>query len=254
MIDAFYPHLKRSSTSKEWETAKGKLMSNVVSYRYMARLVAQEAKKLNLLPHELQAIVWVSMQVRQTGDASLGVTTQFATNQIKEAISNIHGINSELNEAAQSTQESESWLKTIFNEIDEKGFAEAAKIVLGDKEAKAKGVRSITSMGKKGSSYKYYELPKGEEEPEKPKKKKSTKKGPPKEKPPKDYENPAYAELNAYYVMNDVIQMPTGKFNNLYDSVTLYLDPEFSSQKAVEYITGRFDAEATATKDYFKEE
>ena len=54
--------------------------------------------------------------------------------------------------------------------------------------------------------------------------------------------------------MNDVIQMPTGKFNNLYDSVTLYLDPEFSTQKAVEYITGRFDAEATSTKDYFNEE
>jgi len=256
MIDAFYPHLKRSSTSKEWETAKGKLMSNVVSYRYMARLVAQEAKKLNILPHELQAIVWVSMQVRQTGDASLGVTTQFATNQIKEAISNIRSINSELSEAAQGAQESESWLKTIFSEIDGKGFAEAAKIVLGDKEAKAKGVRSITSMGKKGSSYKYYEPPappEGEEDP-KPKKKKAKDKGPPEEKPPKAFEDPAYADLNAYYVMNDVIQMPTGKFNNLYDSVTLYLDPEFSTQKAVEYITGRFDAEATSTKDYFKEE
>ncbi len=222
----------------------------------MARLVAQEAKKLNLLPHELQAIVWVSMQVRQTGDASLGVTTQFATNQIKEAISNIRAINSELSEAAQSIQESESWLKTIFSEIDGKGFAEAAKIALGDKEAKAKGVRSITSMGKKGSSYKYYEPPappEGEEEP-KPKKKKAKDKGPAKEKPPKAYEDPAYADLNAYYVMNDVIQMPTGKFNNLYDSVTLYLDPEFSTQKAVEYITGRFDAEATATKAYCKEE
>jgi len=194
------------------------------------------------------------MQVRQTGDASLGVTTQFATNQIKEAISNIRAINSELSEAAQSIQESESWLKTIFSEIDGKGFAEAAKIALGDKEAKAKGVRSITSMGKKGSSYKYYEPPKGDEEPEKPKKKKVKDKGPAKEKPPKAFEDPAYADLNAYYVMNDVIQMPTGKFNNLYDSVTLYLDPEFSTQKAVEYITGRFDAEATSTKDYFKEE
>ena len=254
MIDAFYPHLKRASTSKEWETAKGKLMSNVVSYRHMARLVAQEAKKLNLLPHELQAIVWVSMQVRQTGDASLGVTTQFATNQIKEAISNIHGINSELGEAVQATEESETWLRKIFDDIDKEGFSEAGKIATGDKEKKIAGVRSITSRGKKGSSYKYYEPPESAEEPEQAKKKKSKEKGPPKEKPPKAFADPAYSELSAYVVMNEIIQMPTGKFNNLYDSVTLYLDPEFSTQKAVEYITGRFDAEATSTKDYFKEE
>jgi hypothetical protein len=255
MIDAFYPHLKRASTSKEWESAKGKLMSNVVSYRHMAGLVAQEAKKLNLLPHELQAIVWVSMQVRQTGDASLGVTTQFATNQIKEAISNIHGINSELNEAAGATvEEDETWLRKIFDDIDKNGFSEAGKIALGDKEKKIAGVRSITSRGKKGSSYKYYEPPEGTEGPEKVKKKKPKEKGPPKEKPPQAFANPAYSELNAYVVMNEIIQMPTGKFNNLYDSVTLYLDPGFSSQRAIEYITGRFDAEATATKDYFKEE
>ena len=52
--------------------------------------------------------------------------------------------------------------------------------------------------------------------------------------------------------MNNIIQMPTGKFNNLYDSVSLYLDPKFSTQKAVEYITGRFDPEARSSKDYFK--
>ena len=52
--------------------------------------------------------------------------------------------------------------------------------------------------------------------------------------------------------MNNVIQMPTGKFNNLYDSVYLYLDPKFSSEKAVEYITGRFDPEAESSKKYFK--
>ena len=54
--------------------------------------------------------------------------------------------------------------------------------------------------------------------------------------------------------MNDVIQMPTGKFNNLYDSIMLYLDPDFSTEKAVEYITGRFDPEAKATSKYFREE
>ena len=47
--------------------------------------------------------------------------------------------------------------------------------------------------------------------------------------------------------------MPTGKFNNLYDSVMLYLDPDFSTDKAVKYVLGRFDPEAKATKDYFKE-
>ena len=252
MIDAFYPHLKRASTSKEWESMKGKLMSNVVSYRYMATLVAQEAKKLKLLPHELQAIIWVSMQVRQTGEAGLGVTTQFATNQIKEAISNIKAVNGELDEAAGNAErESESWLKTIFNEINDKGFAEAAKIALGDKEKGAKGVRSITSMGKKGSSFKYYELP-PEDQPEKKKKPKKPSK--PKEPVAKGYENESFSQLNTFYVMNSVIQMPTGKFNNLYDSAHLYLDPDFSTEKAVDYVTGRFDPEAKSTKDYFKED
>mgnify|MGYP002810104558 CR=1 FL=1 len=67
MIDAFYPSLRKASTAKEWDGIKGKLMSNVVSYRYMARLVAKEAKNLNLLPHELQALIWVASQIRQTG-------------------------------------------------------------------------------------------------------------------------------------------------------------------------------------------
>ena len=53
--------------------------------------------------------------------------------------------------------------------------------------------------------------------------------------------------------MNNIIQMPTGKFNNLYDSITLYMDPEFSTKKAVEHITGRFEPEARSSKEYFKE-
>ena len=251
MIDAFYPHLKRASTSKEWESVKGKLMSNVVSYRYMAQLVSQEAKRLGLLPHELQAIIWVSMQVRQTGDAGLGVTTEFATNQIKEAISNIREVNEDVGSAASNSVQSETWLEAIFNEIEREGFAGAAKIALGDKEKGAKGVRSITSMGKKGSSFKYYELP-PEDQPEKKKKPKKPSK--PKEPVAKGYENESFSELNTFYVMNNIIQMPTGKFNNLYDSTTLYLDPDFSTNKAIGYITGRFNPEATSTKDYFKED
>lgn len=255
MIDAFYPSLRKASTSKEWEAIKGKLMSTVTSYRYMARLVAQEAKKFNLLPHELQAIIWVSMQIRQTGEPDLGVTTQFAFNQIKEAITNIRTINSDL-ESAVNELEQKSWLGVLIDEIDNKGFGEAAKFILGVKDEKGKvavpGIRSITSKGKKGSAFKYYPEPekptaprkKGEKKPEKP----------PKEKEAPAYSDPQFSDLNTWYVMNNIIQMPTGKFNNLYDSITMYLDPEFSKDKAVEYITGRFDPEATATKDYFKEE
>ena len=257
MIDAFYPLLKRSSTSKEWEGIKGKLMSNVISYRYMAQLVAQEAKGLNLLPHELQAIVWVSMQIRQTGDSSLGVTTEFATNQIKEAIENIKLINRRLGQV-HGEFEDKTWLQEFFDEIDTNGFESAEKYLLGIKDEKGKvtasGVRSITSKGKKGSAFKYYEPPEDDIEikPTVKKKKKPIAPGAPVPKAPKSYANPEYSELNTHYVMNNIIQMPTGKFNNLYDSITLYLDPEFSTQKAVDHILGRFDPEATSTKGYFR--
>ena len=93
-------------------------------------------------------------------------------------------------------------------------------------------------------------------EPEKEKSptiaKKKTTSSAPKPKPEKRFADQAFSELKTHYVMNNIIQMPTGKFNNLYDSVSLYLDPKFSTQKAVEYITGRFDPEARSSKDYFK--
>ena len=255
MIDAFYPMIKKASTSKEWEALKGKLMSNVVSYRYMARLVAQEAKKLGLLPHELQAIVWVSMQVRQTGDPGLGVTTEFAINQIKDSIRNIKQINQDLADIEREFEE-KSWLGTLFDEIDGKGFEEAGKFLLGVKNEKGKvtvpGVRSLTSRGKKGSAYKYYPTP--EAPVAKPKAVRAKKPaGEPRPKPPKAYADSKFSELNTWYVMNEIIQMPTGKFNNLYDSIMLYLNPDFSTQAAVDYITGRFDPEATATSKYFTE-
>ena len=259
MIDAFYPMLRKASTAKEWDAIKGKLMSNVVSYRYMARLVAQQARKFNLLPHELQAIIWVSMQVRQTGEAGLGVTTQFAFNQIKDAIVNIRTINNDL-ESAKKELEEKSWLGTLFDEIDNKGFGEAAKFLLGIKNEKGKvvvpGIRSITASGKKGSAYQYYTPPEKDSQEKstlKTNKKPAVKKAP-RPKPVKRFADPKYSELKTFYVMNEVIQMPTGKFNNLYDAIILYLDPEFSTEKAVEYITGRFDPEATASSKYFKEE
>jgi hypothetical protein len=237
MIDAFYPSLRKASTAKEWDAIKGKLMSNVVSYRYMAKLVAQEAKNLNLLPHELQALIWVASQIRQTGEAGLGVTTQFAYNQIRESITNITKLNNDL--ATLKDLEEKDWLGTIIGTIDEKGFEEASKYLLGIKSEKGKittpGIRSLTASGKKGTAFSYFPTPE-----------KSLK------EEMKAFQDPKYSALKTYYVMNNVIQMPTGKFNNLYDSIMLYLDPKFSTDKAVKHVLGRFDPKATASKDYFK--
>ena len=256
MIDAFYPMLKKASTAKEWETIKGKLMSNVVSYRYMAQLVAREAQKLNLLPHELQAIVWVSMQIRQTGDPGLGVTTEFAVNQIKEAITNIKTINKDL-AAIQKEFEEKSWLGMLFDEIDNEGFEEAGRYLLGVKNEKGKvvvpGVRSITASGKKGSSYRYYSPSEGPKRKIKVSKKKAGAKKQPRQKELKPHQDEKFANLKTFYVMNNIIQMPTGKFNNLYDAVVLYMDPNFSTDAAVEYIQSRFDPEAKSTRQYFTE-
>ena len=242
MIDAFYPSLRKASTAKEWEAIKGKLMSNVVSYRYMARLVAQEARNLKLLPHELQALIWVASQIRQTGEAGLGVTTQFAFDQIRDAIRNVANINNDLE--ALKTLEEQDWLGTILSKIDNEGFEEASRITL----EKGQGVRSITSRGKKGAMFGYFPAPEKIERPKEPRQAKIEK-----EKVMKPYEDPEYSDLKTHYVMNTVIQMASGKFNNLYDSIVLYMDPEFSTEKAVEYITGRFDPEARATKEYFRE-
>ena len=253
MIDGFYPSLRKASTAKEWDGIKGKLMSNVVSYRYMARLVAKEAKNLNLLPHELQALIWVASQIRQTGEAGLGVTTQFAYNQIRDAITNIAEINNDLR--TMKSLEENDWLGTIIDTIDSKGFEEASKYLLGIKDEKGKittpGIRSITASGKKGSAFKYFPAPEKVVKPKSAKKAKP--KGPAKEKEIKSFQDPQYSKLKTHYVMNNVIQMPTGKFNNLYDSITLYLEPEFSTDNAVKHVLGRFEPEAKASKDYFKE-
>ena len=275
MIDAFYPGLKAVSTTKEWETAKGKMMSNVVNYRYMAGVVAQEAKGLGLLPHELQAIVWVASQIRQTGEKGLGVTTEFATNQIKQSMLNIEHIKRSFREELSNQKEivqyfegsdiaaefrkefgDKSWLKVILDKIDEDGFEGAASYVLGIKDEKGKviapGVRSITSRGKKGKEPERFPAePKLAKSVDKAKKKKDAEK---KKMEVPDYKDKeTYGKSNVFYVMNNVIQMPTGKFNNLYDSIALYLKDDFSKEKAVEYILGRFDPEAKASKEYFTE-
>jgi len=252
MIDAFYPSLRKASTAKEWDGIKGKLMSNVVSYRYMARLVAKEARNLNLLPHELQALIWVASQIRQTGEAGLGVTTQFAFDQIRDAITNIAEINNDLR--TMKSLEENDWLGTIIDTIDSKGFEEASKYLLGIKNEKGKittpGIRSITASGKKGSAFKYFPAPEKVKKPKGAKKEK----GPAKEKEIKSFQDPQFSDLKVHYVMNNVIQMPTGKFNNLYDSITIYLEPEFSTDKAVKHVLGRFDPEAKASSKYFVKE
>ena len=254
MIDAFYPSLRRASTAKEWDGIKGQLMSNVVSYRYMARMVAKEARNLNLLPHELQALIWVSSQIKQTGEAGLGVTTQFAFNQIREAITNIAEINNDLR--AIKKLDEDDWLGTIIDTIDDKGFEDASKYLLGVKDEKGKittpGIRSITASGKKGSAFKYFPAPEKVKKEKGPKKAKA--KGPKEEKEMKPFQDPKFSNLKTFYVMNNVIQMPTGKFNNLYDSIMLYLNPEFSTDKATQHILGRFDPESKASKDYFIKE
>jgi len=242
MIDAFYPYLRKASSSDEWAKTKGNLMSDVVSYRYMARLVASEARKLKILPHELQAIIWVASQIRKTGQASLGVTTQFAFDQIRQSIRNVATIKKDLK--ALKDLEEKDWLGTIIGTIDRDGFEEAARYVL----EKKKGVRSISSRGKTGDAFKYFPIP-----PKKKKKIKETKEYDP-DDPKTSYLNPKFADLNTWYVMNNVIQMKTGKFSNLHDSILLYLDPEFSTDTAVKYILGRFDPEAKKPGKYFVKE
>ena len=249
MIDAFYPSLRKASTAKEWDAIKGKLMSNVASYRYMALIVSKVAKTLEpeILPHQLQALIWVASQIKQTGETGLGVTTQFAYNQIREAITNIAEINNDL--GTMKNLEENDWLGTIIKTIDSQGFEAASKYLLGIKDEKGKittsGIRSITASGKKGTKFPYIAAPEKVQE--------AKGKGPAKEKEIKAFQDPQFSDLKVHYVMNNVIQMPAGKFNNLYDSITLYLEPEFSTDKAVKHVLGRFDPEAKASKDYFKE-
>ena len=253
MIDAFYPYLRKASTAKEWEKIKGNLMSDVVSYRYMARLVAQEAKKLNILPQELQAIIWVASQIRTTGEEGLGVTTEFAFNQLRSSITEIAKIKNDL-ETLKSLEEKD-WLATFIETIEKQGFEEAARYILEPNV----GVRSVTSKGKKGDAFKYFPSKKKKIKEHIDEKGRAYKKSGKKRVyyDPKNYKtlymNPEFKDLKTWLVVNSVIQMNDGKFSNLHDSILLYLDPDFSTEKAVEFLQGRFDPEAKRGPEYFKE-
>ena len=151
-------------------------------------------------------------------------------------------------EKALKQLEEQDWLGTILSTIEEQGMKEAARYVL----EKGQGVRSITSRGKKGAMFDYFPTP-----PAEPKIKGTTKpqdsQVPKPTKAAEPYQDPQYADLATWWVMNNVWQMPTGKFNNLYDSIMLYLSPDFSKKKAINYVLGRFDSSATSSKDYFTE-
>lgn len=249
MIDAFYPTLRAASTSEEWEKIKGDIMSNVVSYRYLAGIVAKEAKELGLLPQELQAIIWVASQRNLQGELNSGTVEQ-AFDDIKNSIESLTEIEDGLAELIE--YEKDDWMGNIVRTIDlekdddgyptQRGFEMAGRY-LTEPDV---GVRSRTSRGKKGSEYPYLRLQEIEKEEEKKKYNK------------KDYEtwwlNPKFEKLKLYWVMKNVIQMNSGKFNNLHDSVLLYLEKDFNRNKAIEYILGRFDHEDAGTGNYFQKD
>ena len=109
------------------------------------------------------------------------------------------------------------------------------------------GVRSLSSRGKKGDAYPYYPA-----RPAPPKEKKPKVKGVAVPKEREEWTKEEYSNLKTYHALNKVVQMMTGKFNNLYDAITLYLK-DATKQDAVDYIIGRFDPEAKKEKDYFNE-
>tara|TARA_R100001440_G_scaffold69802_2_gene91855 strand:+ start:919 stop:3168 length:2250 start_codon:yes stop_codon:yes gene_type:complete len=259
MIDAFYPTLRAASTAKEWGTIKGDIMSNVVSYRYLAGIVAREAKALGILPQELQAIIWVASQRNQQGDLNTGTVEQ-AFDDIKKSIESLTEIEEGLADLIQYDRD--DWMGNIVRTIDSKkddkgnptqrGFEMAARYLTEPQT----GIRSRTARGKKGTEYPYLAAIDDEEdlnesghEEEKEEKRVYDE---------KDYEtfwlNPKFEDLKLYWVMKNVIQMNTGKFSNLHDSVLLYLEEDFDRQKAIDYILGRFDDKDAGTGDYFQKD
>lgn len=252
MIDAFYPMLRKASTTKEYTGLKGKMMSDPFTYSYLSELVAREAKKLDLLPHELQAIIWVAMKRRQSGEDA--ATTKESIGQIEQSLKNIAEHRGDLERMADELENGSNWVRVLFNEIEQSGLQSASDYVLGIKQNNkwiAPGLRSIASRGKSGDQFKYF--PDAPKEPTAPKAKKAKKpKAPPKVKEPKAYEDERFSSLASYYVMNNVIQMPTGKFGNLYNSIMMYLEPGFSAKKAVQSITGAFDRASTKASKFLE--
>ena len=254
MIDAFYPMLRKASTAKEYSAIKGKMMSDPFTYSYLSELVAKEAKKLDLLPHELQAIIWVAMKRRQSGEDA--ATTKESIGQIEQSLKSIAEYRGDLEKMTDELENGSNWVRVLFKEIDTEGLQSAADYALGIKQDNkwiAPGLRSIAARGKSGDQFKYFpDEPKPPKEKEKIKRVKGPKK-PPKEKEMKPYEDPRFNSLASYYVMNTVIQMPTGKFGNLYNSIMMYLEPGFNVGSAVSAITGAFDRGSKKASKFLEE-
>jgi len=259
MIDAFYPTLRAASTAKEWSAIKGDIMSNVVSYRYLSSIVAREAKNLGILPQELQAIIWVASQRNLQGELNSGTVEQ-AFDAIKQSIRSLTEIQEGLAELI--GYEEDDWMGNIVRTIEKSGF-EAAGRYLTEPDV---GIRSLTSKGAKGDLYPYLQPVSDDEITKKNKGKKSSLNEEEEEEEeeekkvydPKKYEtwwlHPKYENLKLYWVMKNVIQMNTGKFSNLHDSVLLYLEDDFNTKKAIDYILGRFSDEDFGSSDYFQKD
>jgi hypothetical protein len=255
MVDSFYPLLKKASTADQWRKIKAKIMGDTISYRYLTKLVEKEARKFNLLPHELQAIIWVAMQIRtHGGDVSAGVTIKDAFGTIKEALINIGSIHSSLEEI-QKELETNSVITVLFDKIDNEGYESAMRYAVGyykektDKKGVVKrtytnpGVRPLSMRGKGRDNYDYYDPKKVTEAKKKKEEEKDTR-----------WKDSRFSNLKTYYVLNNVLSMAGSLLNNVHDVILLYLDSTFNTAKAVEFILGRFDDTATATKDYFVKE
>lgn len=258
MIDAFYPLLKRASTAGEYNALKGKMMSDPMTYTYLSELVAKKAKQLNLLPHELQAIIWVAMKKRQSGEDA--ATTDDSFKQIEAAIQNIHSIRKDMTAIAAELKKS-SWADVISKDIDERGIQAAADVVLGQqsvdpqtgKPSKIQGVRSIAMSGKKGDSYKYFPDDEKAPGPKADRRIKPKKGQAPKEKVPAPYEDERFSELKTYWVLNNVVMMPTGKLTNLSNAINMYLSDGFSTDSAVKTIISDFDRAATSASKFLEQ-
>ncbi len=262
MVTAFYPMLKKASTAGEWAVATGKLMSDPMSYVYLSELVAKKAKQFGLLPHELQAIIWVAMKKRQSGEDA--ATTDDSFRQIEEAIQNVQSIHRDLAEINEELKKS-SWAKVISNDIDERGIETASEIVLGRNEidpetgkpVKVRGVRSIAMSGKKGDTFKYF--PDDEKAPG-PKadrrisrEPKTAKADRAKEKKTLPYEDEQFSDLKTFWVLNNVVMMPTGKLTNLSNSIIMYLSEGFSTDSAAQTIISDFNRASKTSAGFLDE-
>lgn len=249
MVTAFYPMLKKASTAGEWAAATGKLMSDPYSYVYLAELVARKAQQFGLLPHELQAIIWVAMKKRQSGEDA--ATTDDSFKQIEEAVRNIQSIHRDINEINEELKQG-SWAASIAKAIDEKGFEGASEIVLGrtevdpatGKPVKVRGVRSIAMSGEKGDKFKYFPDDPVEPGPKADRRIKTPKGEEPKVKEKAPYQDERFSDLKTFYVLNNVVMMPTGKLGNLGSAIRMYLQKDFSTDKAVSAIVGGFNRQS----------